>query len=103
MDPTPSLLSFGETIALIRRRLNVSSEKAAAVVRDALKSGELYIIRDDHELHPLLLWKLAIPCKQGLALGETDHFILGVIRNLCAFSGTINYACCNNNSDHSPQ
>ena len=48
MDPTPSLLSFGETIALIRQRLNVSSEKAAAVVRDALKSGELHIIRDDH-------------------------------------------------------
>ena len=48
MDPTPSLLSFGEAIALIRQRLNVSSEKAAAVVRDALKSGELYIIRDDH-------------------------------------------------------
>ena len=48
MDPTPSLLPFGETIALIRQRLNVSSEKAAAVVRDALKSGELYIIRDDH-------------------------------------------------------
>ena len=48
MDPTPSLLSFGEAIALIRQRLNVSSDKAAAVVRDALKSGELYIIRDDH-------------------------------------------------------
>ena len=48
MDPTPSLLSFGETIALIRQRLNVSSERAAAVVRDALKSGELHIIRDDH-------------------------------------------------------
>ena len=48
MDPTPSLLSFGETVALIRQRLNVSSDKAAAVVRDALKSGELYIIRDDH-------------------------------------------------------
>ena len=48
MDPTPSLLSFGEAIALIRQRLNVSSEKAAAVVRDALKSGELYIVRDDH-------------------------------------------------------
>ena len=48
MDPMPSLLPFGETIALIRQRLNVSSDKAAAVVRDALKSGELYIIRDDH-------------------------------------------------------
>ena len=48
MDPTPSLPSFGEAIALIRQRLNVSSDKAAAVVRDALKSGELYIIRDDH-------------------------------------------------------
>ena len=48
MDPTPSLLSFGEAIALIRQRLNVSSERAAAVVRDALKSGELHIIRDDH-------------------------------------------------------
>jgi hypothetical protein len=48
VDPTPSLLSFGETIALIRQRLNVSSERAAAVVRDALKSGELHIIRDDH-------------------------------------------------------
>ena len=48
MDPTPSLLSFGETVALIRQRLNVSSERAAAVVRDALKSGELHIIRDDH-------------------------------------------------------
>ena len=43
-----SLLSFGETIALVRQRLNVSSERAAAVVRDALKSGELHIIRDDH-------------------------------------------------------
>jgi hypothetical protein len=42
------LLSFGEAIALIRQRLNVSSEKAASVVRDALKSGELHIIRDDH-------------------------------------------------------
>jgi hypothetical protein len=42
------LLSFGEAIALVRQRLNVSSERAAAVVRDALKSGELYIVRDDH-------------------------------------------------------
>jgi hypothetical protein len=42
------LLSFGEAIALIRQRLNVSSERAAAVVREALKSGELHIIRDDH-------------------------------------------------------
>ena len=48
MDPMPSLLPFGETIALIRQRLNVSSEKAAAVIREALKSGELHIIRDDH-------------------------------------------------------
>jgi hypothetical protein len=38
-----------------------------------------------------------------LLLGETDHFILGVIRNLCALSGTISYERCNNNSDHSPQ
>jgi hypothetical protein len=43
-----SLLSFGEAIALVRQRLNVSSERAASVVRDALKSGELHIIRDDH-------------------------------------------------------
>ena len=48
MDPTPSLLSFGEAIALVRQRLNASSERAAAVVREALKSGELHIIRDDH-------------------------------------------------------
>ena len=48
MDPTPSLLSFGEAITLVRQRLNASSERAAAVVRDALKSGELHIIRDDH-------------------------------------------------------
>jgi len=48
VDPMPSLLPFGETIALIRQRLNVSSEKAAAVIREALKSGELHIIRDDH-------------------------------------------------------
>ena len=48
MDPMPSLLPFGETIALIRQRLNVSSERAAAVVREALKAGELHIIRDDH-------------------------------------------------------
>ena len=55
-------------------------------------------------LHPLLLWKLAIPCKQGLAPWcETDHFILGVIRNLCTLTGTISYARRNNNSDHSPQ
>jgi hypothetical protein len=44
----PPSLSFGEAIALIRQRLNVSSERAAAVVREALKSGELHIIRDDH-------------------------------------------------------
>jgi len=43
-----SQLSFGEAIALVRQRLNVSSERAAAVVREALKSGELHIIRDDH-------------------------------------------------------
>jgi hypothetical protein len=42
------LLSFGEAIALVRQRLNESSERAAAVVRHALKSGELHIIRDDH-------------------------------------------------------
>ena len=42
------MLSFGEAIALVRQRLNLSSERAAAVVRDALKSGELYIVRDDH-------------------------------------------------------
>ena len=48
MDPTPSLLSFGEAIALVRQRLNASSEKAAVVVREALKSGELHIIRDEH-------------------------------------------------------
>ena len=48
MDPTPSLLSFGEAITLVRQHLNVSSEKAAAVIREALKSGELRIIRDDH-------------------------------------------------------
>ena len=48
MDPTPSLLSFGEAIALVRQRLNVSSERAAAVVREALKSHELRIIIDDH-------------------------------------------------------
>ena len=48
MDPTPSLLSFGEAITLIRQRLNASSEIAVAVVREALKSGELRIIRDDH-------------------------------------------------------
>ena len=48
MDPTPSLLSFGEVITLVRQRLNASSERAAAVVREALKSGELHIIRDEH-------------------------------------------------------
>jgi hypothetical protein len=42
------LLSFGEAITLVRQRLNASSEKAAAVIREALKSGELRIIRDDH-------------------------------------------------------
>ena len=48
MDPTPSLLSFGEAITLVRQRLSASSEKAAVVVREALKSGELHIIRDEH-------------------------------------------------------
>jgi hypothetical protein len=48
VDPTPSLLSFGEAITLVRQRLNASGERAAAVVREALKSGELHIIRDDH-------------------------------------------------------
>src|SRR5262249_5213455 len=48
VDPTPSLLSFGEAIVLVRQRLNVSSGRAAAVIREALKSGELRIIRDDH-------------------------------------------------------
>ena len=42
------LLSFGEAIAIVRQRLNASSGRAAAVVREALKSGELRIIRDDH-------------------------------------------------------
>ena len=42
------MLSFGEAIAVVRQRLKVSSERAAAVVREALKSGELHIIRDDH-------------------------------------------------------
>ena len=42
------LLSFGEAIALVRQRLNASSGRAAAAVREALKSGELRIIRDDH-------------------------------------------------------
>ena len=42
------MLSFGEAIALVRQRLNVSSERAAAVVREALKSGQLHVIRDDH-------------------------------------------------------
>ena len=47
VDPTPPLLSFGEAIALVRQRLNVSSGSAAALVREALKSG-VRIIRDDH-------------------------------------------------------
>lgn len=42
------MLSFGEAIALVRQRLNASNARAAAVVREALKSGELRIIRDDH-------------------------------------------------------
>jgi hypothetical protein len=48
VDPTPSLLSFGEAITLVRQRLNASNENAAAVIREALKSGEVRIIRDDH-------------------------------------------------------
>jgi len=48
VDPTRSLLSFGEAIALVGQRLNVSSGRAAAVVREALQSGELQIIRDGH-------------------------------------------------------
>jgi hypothetical protein len=48
VDPTPSLLSFGEAITHIRQRLNASSEKAAAVIREALRSGQVRIIRDDH-------------------------------------------------------
>jgi len=48
VDPTSSLLSFGEAITLVHQRLNASSERAAAVVREALKSGEVRIIRDDH-------------------------------------------------------
>jgi len=42
------LLSFGKAIALVRQRLNASSGRAAAVVREALKSGELRIIREHH-------------------------------------------------------
>jgi hypothetical protein len=42
------LLSFGKAIALVRQRLNANSGRAATVVREALKSGELRIIRDDH-------------------------------------------------------
>src|SRR5215472_11974205 len=42
------LLSFGEAIALVRQRLNASSGRAAAVVREALKSGDLRIVRGDH-------------------------------------------------------
>ena len=42
------LLSFGEAIAVVRQRLNASSGRAAIVVREALKSGELRIIRDDY-------------------------------------------------------
>jgi hypothetical protein len=48
VDPTPSLLSFGQAIELVRQRLNASSGRAAAVVREALKSGELRINRHDH-------------------------------------------------------
>ena len=42
------MLSFAEAIALVRERLNASSGRAAAIVREALKSGELRITRDDH-------------------------------------------------------
>ena len=42
------LLSFGEAIAVVRQRLNASSGRAAIVVREALKSGELRIIRNDY-------------------------------------------------------
>src|SRR6516162_566767 len=49
---TGRMLSFAEAIALVRRRLNVSTGRAAAVVREALKSGELRIIRDDH-IYPI--------------------------------------------------
>ena len=42
------MLSFGEAITLVRQRLNVSSGRAAALVREALKLGALRIIRDDH-------------------------------------------------------
>jgi hypothetical protein len=42
------LLSFGKAIALVSQRLNANSGRAAAVVREALKSGALRIIRDDH-------------------------------------------------------
>ena len=42
------LLSFGKAIALVGQCLNASSGRAAAAVREALKSGELRIIRDDH-------------------------------------------------------
>ena len=38
------MLSFGEVITLVRQRLNASSEKAAVVVREALKSG----VREHH-------------------------------------------------------
>ena len=42
------MLSFGKAIVLVCQRLNASSGRAAAVVREALKSGDLHIIRDDH-------------------------------------------------------
>ena len=45
---TGRMLSFAEAIALVRERLNASSGRAAAIVREALKSGELRITRDDH-------------------------------------------------------
>src|SRR6516165_928021 len=45
---TGRMLSFGKAIALVRQRLNASSGRAAAVVREALKSGELRIIREHH-------------------------------------------------------
>ena len=58
MDPTPSLLSFGEAITLVRQRLNASSERAAAVIREALKSGEVADLFSA-ALLPLALTQLA--------------------------------------------
>jgi len=47
-DGQNSIAVVWEAIALVCQRLNASSGRAAAVVREALKSGELRIIRDDH-------------------------------------------------------